>query len=191
MKLLTYKDILALNPCLEHHPSKYISEDWTGTILDVLNAPNVTSSEKLWVAYKVLDDKTLRLFAVNCARRALTRVANPDPRSIAACDIAEKYANGEATEEELSKAHVAANTAFIDSYADYADANIKATYDSYCIAQAATYAADSVTACCPALHVRQTAYYASHTATSGDTLREERETQIKELIKIVKENAND
>jgi hypothetical protein len=151
MKQLTYKDILALNPCRKHHPSKYVSEDWTGTILDVLNATNVAPTEKLWVAYRVLDDRTLRLFAVNCARRALAKVANPDPRSIAACDIAEKYANGEATEEELSKARNAADAA----------------YDA-----AAAYAADD------------DAYAADDYAGAR---KEERETQIKELIKLVEE----
>jgi len=50
------------------------------------------------------NDRNLRLFAVWCARQALARVDNPDPRSIAACDVAERFANGEATKEELAAA---------------------------------------------------------------------------------------
>jgi hypothetical protein len=54
------------------------------------------------------NEKTARLFAVWCAREALKLVDNPDPRSIAACDVAERYANGEATDEELAAARAAA-----------------------------------------------------------------------------------
>jgi hypothetical protein len=54
---------------------------------------------------------TLRLHAVWCARRALARIEIPDPRSIAACDVAERYALGQATEEELRAAEAAARAA--------------------------------------------------------------------------------
>jgi hypothetical protein len=54
------------------------------------------------------NDKILRLFAVWCAREALKLVDNPDPRSISACDVADRYANGEATKEELAAAENAA-----------------------------------------------------------------------------------
>ena len=54
------------------------------------------------------NDKTARLFAVWCAREALKLVDEPDPRSLAACDVAERYANGKATDEELSAAWDAA-----------------------------------------------------------------------------------
>ena len=57
------------------------------------------------------NDKTLRLFAVWCAREALKLVDNPDPRSVNACDVAERYANGEATDEELAAALAAARDA--------------------------------------------------------------------------------
>lgn len=54
------------------------------------------------------NDQTARLLSVWCAREALKLIDNPDPRSIAACDVAEKFANGEATEEELAAARDAA-----------------------------------------------------------------------------------
>ena len=50
-------------------------------------------------------DRVWRLFAVWCARRALARVQSPDPRSIAACDVAERHATGRAT-DELSLIHI-------------------------------------------------------------------------------------
>lgn len=55
---------------------------------------------------------TLRLFAVWCARSALEaeRKAGrePDPRSLAACDVAERHAHGKATDAELADARYAA-----------------------------------------------------------------------------------
>ena len=64
----------------------------------------------LWLLLRnyFLDDKELRLFAVWCAREALSLVENPDPRSINACNIAEKFANGECTKDELAAARSAA-----------------------------------------------------------------------------------
>lgn len=43
-----------------------------------------------------MSEKDMRLFAVWCAREALKLIDNPDPRSIVDCNVAEKYANGEA-----------------------------------------------------------------------------------------------
>jgi hypothetical protein len=65
----------------------------------------------LWIATRagVLTDKELRLFAVFCARQNLHLLT--DQRSIDAIDIAEKYANGEATKKELAAAWSAARDA--------------------------------------------------------------------------------
>ena len=62
----------------------------------------------IWVATRhgVLDDRTLRLFAVWCARQVQHLMA--DPRSVAAIDVAERFANGDATADELKAARVAA-----------------------------------------------------------------------------------
>lgn len=49
-----------------------------------------------------MSDKDMRLFAVWCAREALKLIPKPDPRSINACNVAENFANGTATQEELS-----------------------------------------------------------------------------------------
>ena len=51
------------------------------------------------------------MFAVWCAREALKLVDEPDPRSIAACDVAERYENSEATKEELAAARATARDA--------------------------------------------------------------------------------
>ena len=49
-----------------------------------------------------LTDAQLRLFAVRCARRVQHLMT--DPRSLAALDVAERHAKGEATDEELAAA---------------------------------------------------------------------------------------
>jgi hypothetical protein len=58
----------------------------------------------VWVATRpdVLDDRTLRLFAVFCARSVEHLLT--DQRSRDAIDVAERFAKGEATAEELSAA---------------------------------------------------------------------------------------
>jgi hypothetical protein len=58
-----------------------------------------------------LSDRDLRLFAVWCARESYQYCTDEyplDQRSIAAVDCAERYANGEATSEELAAAWEAA-----------------------------------------------------------------------------------
>ena len=81
------------------------------TALEVLTRTDgpwadVPQIDRLWtVLHKdVLTDKTFRLFAVWCAREALSRVEKPDPRSVNACDVAERHAHGQATNEELAAA---------------------------------------------------------------------------------------
>ena len=56
--------------------------------------------------------KEWRLFAVWCARQVQHLML--DPRSLAALDVAERFANGEATNEELSAAWTAARDAAWD-----------------------------------------------------------------------------
>ena len=65
----------------------------------------------VWVATceGVLPDKELRLFTVWCARRVQHLMT--DDRSIAAVDVAERYANGNATLQELNAAREAAREA--------------------------------------------------------------------------------
>ena len=61
----------------------------------------------IWVATRkgVLTDNELRRFAVWSARQVQHLMA--DPRSIAALDVAERHANGQATDEELAAARAA------------------------------------------------------------------------------------
>ena len=64
------------------------------------------------------NDKQLRLIAVRCARRV--QYLMTDQRSLIALDVAERFANGEATEEELDAAWAAAWDAARDAARDAA-----------------------------------------------------------------------
>jgi hypothetical protein len=70
--------------------------------------PEFSPEDRIWTATRpgVLTDKELRLFAVWAARQVQHLME--DPRSKDALDVAERYANGEATDEELAAAGAAA-----------------------------------------------------------------------------------
>ena len=108
MKTFTIDDIRELDPCYD--PSRYLPEDWTGTALDILAVEDCPAEDRLWVVLhdEWIPSRTMRLFAVQCARQALALVDDPDPRSIAAVNVAERYANGQATTAELAAARTTA-----------------------------------------------------------------------------------
>ena len=63
------------------------------------------------VVYMVLMSKetsTALRNAIANVRQGLIGITNPDPRSITALDVAERYINGEATRDELYAAVIAA-----------------------------------------------------------------------------------
>ena len=77
-----------------------------------------------------LPHRFLAYFASQCAKDALSRVKDPDPRSLAAVSMAEAFGNGQDfTQEEMEKvrddayaAHTAAYAAYYAAYAaDAAD----------------------------------------------------------------------
>jgi hypothetical protein len=81
----------------------------------------VPAKEIIWLLSRreFMSEKDLRLFSVWCAREALKLIENPDERSINACNVAEKFANGEATIEELNAAYYAAIDASMPYYYAY------------------------------------------------------------------------
>ena len=105
---ITINDIRSWEPCYD--PARFLPEGWQGTALDILAVGECSVDDRLWVVLReeCIDDRTIRLFAVWCARQALALIDDPDPRSVAACDVAERYANGDATSEELAAARAAA-----------------------------------------------------------------------------------
>ena len=156
MKAITRKDIMKLEPC--YCPSKYISEDWKGTVLDILDFKDAPFKDRLWVICKseLLSDKLLRLFAVWCARQVQHLME--DKRSIDAIDIAERYAHGDASIKELDAARDAAWGADRDA----------ARY-------AAWYAA------------RDAAWYAARAAATSTAAWDAQEVQLRRMINEMKD----
>ena len=67
----------------------------------------------IWVLCRneYMSEKDIRLFAVWCAREALKLDKKQNQRSIEACNVAERYANGEASDDEFKFAELAAMAA--------------------------------------------------------------------------------
>ena len=113
MRTFTIDDIRSWSPCYD--PIKHLPEGWSGTVVDLLRYETVSPQDKLWVACRedLIDAKTLRLFAVWCARSVEHLLT--DDRSRDAINVAERFANGEATEEERAAARDAARDAAWDA----------------------------------------------------------------------------
>ena len=102
-------DIRSWKPCYD--PVKYLPENWRGTALTILKNETISFEDRLWVVCRneFISDRTIRLFAVWCARQVQHLMA--DKRSIDALDVAERFANGQATLAELDAAGAAARAA--------------------------------------------------------------------------------
>ena len=81
----------------------------------------------IWIATRdgVLDDKTLRLFACFCARQNWHLLT--DERSRNAVEVAERFANGLASDDELAAARDAARAARDAAWAAAREASVAAS----------------------------------------------------------------
>jgi len=117
LKTATVDDLLSWNPCYEEAHIRALAGGRTEfTALDVLQHPDINAQDKLWVILRphLLDDRTLRLFACNCAERALClfeREYPDDTRPRNAIEVARRFADGAATSAELDSARAAARAA--------------------------------------------------------------------------------
>ena len=106
-----------LNKIREHSPcadgweklltylGKTKADDEPLSLLIILDSNGI--NDALWCLRAVEGhDKEIRLFAVWCARQVQHLMK--DQRSIDALDVAERYANGDATDKELNAARAAA-----------------------------------------------------------------------------------
>ncbi len=117
MKTATISDLLSWGPCYdETHIRRLAGDQQTFTAVDVLRRGDIPIDDRLWVALRpeLISDRTLRLWACWCVRH--TPLADErmvwdlltDARSRAAIEVTERFANGEATEDERVAARVAA-----------------------------------------------------------------------------------
>jgi hypothetical protein len=100
-------------------PELWVAE-WRGDRTDGGDDKVVVRQARLLHKVDAYTDRTLRLFACDCAERALTHATTPDPRSVNAIAVARKFAYGEATQEELAAAGDAAWAAAWDAAGDAA-----------------------------------------------------------------------
>ena len=194
-KSITYEDFAAFRPCwltdedkrAEHAEQlaryRAMRDKWTA--LDILRLDEVSADERLWLVLReeLVDAPILHEFACRCAERALSRVHNPDPRSISAIKAKRKWLRGECTDDELRAAWSAAESAAMDAAMKAAWSAEEHT-EMYAAMFAASYAAMS------------TSWYAARTA--GHTAAKyaglstaraaERNWQVAELIKMLEGN---
>jgi hypothetical protein len=93
---------------LLRHLGKTEADDEPLSIATILDSNGL--NDALWCLRAVEGrDREIRLYAVWCARQGQHLMR--DPRSLTALDVAERYANGEASDAELSAAWAAEGAA--------------------------------------------------------------------------------
>ena len=110
----TLNQIRTHSPCVDGwkkllaHLGKTQADDEPINILTILDSNDL--DDALWCLRAVEGhDREIRLYAVWCARQVQHLMA--DQRSVAALDVAERHANGMATDTELAAAWAAAESA--------------------------------------------------------------------------------
>ena len=189
MKTFTIDDIRSWAPCYD--PGRHLPENWTGTALDILRMETIPPKDCLWVVCRdgLLSEKIFRLFAVWCARQVQHLMT--DSRSLRALDVAEAFAYGKATEDELKDAWTAAawaaaraaaadDAAKADARAAAAAAADAAAVDAWAVADAAAAAAAAAAADDAAAAADAAAAWAAAKADA-------RAAQVAQLIKMIGE----
>ena len=185
----TLRKIRKMQPCtrgwnkLLRYLGKAEADDATLSLLTILESNGL--SDALWALCAVEGyAREIRLYAVECARDVQHLMT--DPRSLAALDVAEQFANGDATEMELTAARVAARVAaaayaYVCAPAASKDTH-RVAWDAASAAYAATY--DSASEAAYDAAARAAAAYDAAAATRAAA----RAKQEKAFRKLIKEN---
>jgi len=158
-------------PCYD--PSRYLPEGWQGTALDVLDVKDCPAADRIWVALGMMSENDRRLAACRFVRH--TPIGDgrmvwhllPDDRSRNAVEVAERFADGKATERELAAAWAAADAARAAARAAAWDA-VAARYAAWYAAWAAAWAAASAAARAAAWAAARAAAWAAARAAARD-----------------------
>ncbi len=162
LKYFNMADLRSWSPCYD--PIRHLKEDFRGTAATILKNESIPLQDRLWVVLRtdLVSERVLRLFAVWSYRQTLAFVTNPDPRSVAAANVAERFANGQATLGELRLAREAAYSASSAAYSAADSASSAADSAAYSAADSASSAADS--AARSAANSANSAYWAARSA---------------------------
>ena len=197
MKSITYEEFLEFDPCYLRNPEQKAlmdsiarrQEKWTA--LDILGLEEIPDEDKLWCVLRgeVIDPKTLHGFACACAERALSRVENPDPRSVAAIAAKRAWLRGEITDVELKLAEDAAwnaaSAAAWDAARDAARGAARAAALDAALDAAWVAALDAAW-----VAARGAAWNAERAAAWNAARAAERAWQVEELKKMLREENN-
>ena len=119
MKLprVTLDKFLSFNPCWRNSEKgrrrlRYYARKLGGSAdaLEILALRMIPAEDRLWAVLReeFIPAPMLHACACRCAEDALSRIDNPDPRSINAIVVKRRWIAGEATDEELAAARTAA-----------------------------------------------------------------------------------
>lgn len=136
--MITKDYLKSLSPCedrYKHYLTHY--KDWSGTLEDFLDLPELTHEDKKWVFFRSIDNDKLRLVAADFAERVLHLFENKYPNDDRPRKAIEAARSGTAAAADAYVAY-AADAAARAAYA--ADAAY-AAYAAYVAYVAATYAA--------------------------------------------------
>jgi hypothetical protein len=181
----TLNAIRAHSPCADgwakllRHLGKTQADDEPLDITTILDGNGL--DDALWCLRAVTGhDREIRLYAVWCARQVQHLMT--DPRSLAALDVAERYAHGEATNAELDAAEAAAWDAAEDKACAAAAAPWAAAEDAAC---AAPWAAAEDAACAAAAAApwaaAEDAACAAACAAAGAAARDAQAARLREV----------
>ena len=143
---VTFSEFMESGPCwlddekgrrrLEYYARKL---GGSADALEILALRRIPAEDRLWAVLRAefIPDRILHEFACRCAEDALSRIDNPDSRSIHAIAVKHRWIAGEATDEELA----AARTAAWAAQAAAQDAARTAAWATWTAAQAAARAA--------------------------------------------------
>ena len=200
-KKITVDEIMALNPC---YSRERVESLWAGR--DAIDATEIAALEasaldRLWaLIHACLDERSRRIFACDCADRAILRQREvghePDPRSLDAVSVSRRFAAGLVTRAELAASYSAAYSAasaYSPAHASAsAYASAHAAYAAYARYAAHTYAAANYAAYAAAHAAASAARYAAHAyaahayaAAAFDAAKSaEREWQVARAVEL-------
>jgi len=130
---ITLSKLRKLNACYTDEQMLTVSGGKKSMELIDIMRLDIPEIDRIWVACACMPQKMRLEFSYTVASRALSRVKNPDQRSVSALAELRKYLDGQSTTEKMRDAAYAADSAADAAYAAY--------YAAYSASYSASYSA--------------------------------------------------